>query len=139
MQPLAKRGGWKYGFGDLISKAEGDLTIRGVEFSEVGEVKFSEVGEVKFSEGTRFLSRATLFFYKRYFCGKIVINYSYHYLHSKMILENDSTILNMCFVRFLGGAPTSIYHFFRPSIRPSVAHHISGTILHLIIIFGTLV
>ena len=56
MQPLAKRGGWKYGFGDLISKAEGDLTIRGVEFSEVGEVKFSE--------GTRFLSRATLFFYK---------------------------------------------------------------------------
>ena len=46
----------------------------------------------------------------------------------------------------LGGAPTSIYHFFRPSvrlsIRPSVhlsaMHHISGTVHHLIIIFGTL-
>ena len=34
-------------------------------------------------------------------------------------------------------APTSTCHFFRPSIRPSVAHHISGTLHHLIIIFGT--
>ena len=30
---------------------------------------------------------------------------------------------------FLGGAPTSICYFF----RPSVAHHISGTVHHLII------
>ena len=41
---------------------------------------------------------------------------------------------------FLGGAPTSIYHFFRlPSVCPSVAHHISGTVHHVIIIFGTYV
>ena len=38
---------------------------------------------------------------------------------------------------FLGGAPTSICHFFHPSVHPSVAHHISGTVHHLIIIFGT--
>ena len=30
----SKEGGWNYGFVGLISKAEGDLTIRGVEFSE---------------------------------------------------------------------------------------------------------
>ena len=40
--------------------------------------------------------------------------------------------------RFLGGACTSICHFFRPSISLSVAHHISGTVRHLIIIYGTL-
>ena len=34
---------------------------------------------------------------------------------------------------FLGGAPTSICHFF----HLSVAHHISWTVYHLIIIFGT--
>ena len=47
---------------------------------------------------------------------------------------------------FLGGAPTSICHFFCLSIspficlsvHPSVAQHISGTIHHVIIIFGTL-
>ena len=33
---------------------------------------------------------------------------------------------------FLGGAPTSVTF----SVRPSVAHHISGTIHHVIIIFG---
>ena len=42
---------------------------------------------------------------------------------------------------FLGGAPTSICHFFGPSVHPfvhlSVVHHISGTVYHLIIIFGT--
>ena len=38
---------------------------------------------------------------------------------------------------FLGQAPTSICYFFCLPIRPSVAHHISGTIHHLIIIFGT--
>ena len=36
---------------------------------------------------------------------------------------------------FLGGAPTSIYHFF----HSSVVHHISGTIHHVIIIFVRLV
>ena len=41
------------------------------------------------------------------------------------------------FFTFLGGTPTSMCNFFRPSDRPSVAHHISGTVLHLIIIFGT--
>ena len=40
---------------------------------------------------------------------------------------------------FSGGAPISICHFFRPSICLSVAHHISGTVLHMIMIFGTLV
>ena len=47
---------------------------------------------------------------------------------------------------FLGGAPTYICHFFHPSICPSicpagcrsVVHHISGTVHHLIVIFGTL-
>ena len=42
---------------------------------------------------------------------------------------------------FLGGAPTSICQFFHPSVHLSVhlsvAHHISGTIHHLIVIFGT--
>ena len=40
---------------------------------------------------------------------------------------------------FLGGAPTSVCHFFRfsMSVCPSVAHHISRTIHYLIIIFGT--
>ena len=46
---------------------------------------------------------------------------------------------------FLGGPPTSICHFFPPficlficpSVRPSVMHHISGTVHHVIIILGT--
>ena len=42
---------------------------------------------------------------------------------------------------FLGGAPTSICHFFClsicPSVCPSITHHISGTVHHLIMIFGT--
>ena len=37
---------------------------------------------------------------------------------------------------FLGWAPMSMCHFFHPSICPSIAHHISGTIHHEIIIFG---
>ena len=40
-------------------------------------------------------------------------------------------------VLFLGGAPTSLCHFFYPSARLSVMQHISGTVHHLIIIFGT--
>ena len=32
---------------------------------------------------------------------------------------------------FLGGAPTSICHFFRPTVRASVTHHISGTSNHI--------
>ena len=36
-------------------------------------------------------------------------------------------------LRFSGGAPSSVYHFFRLSVGPSVAHHISGTEHHLII------
>ena len=39
--------------------------------------------------------------------------------------------------RFLSGAATSICHFFCPSVRPSVALYIPGTVHHLIIIFGT--
>ena len=35
-----------------------------------------------------------------YFFGNIVIYYSYHYVYSKMILENDSPILNLCCIRF---------------------------------------
>ena len=42
---------------------------------------------------------------------------------------------------FLGGAPTSVCHFsrssVRPSIRQSVPHHFSGAVHHLIIISGT--
>ena len=46
---------------------------------------------------------------------------------------------------FLDEAPTSICHFFHPSVRqtvrpsvhPSVAYYISGTVHHLIIIFST--
>ena len=37
---------------------------------------------------------------------------------------------------FLGEAPTSMCHFFYLSVSLSVTHHISGTINHLIIIFG---
>ena len=44
---------------------------------------------------------------------------------------NDVLIL----IFFLGGAPTSMCHFFRPSVRLSV----SGTGYHMIIIFDTLV
>ena len=44
-------------------------------------------------------------------------------------------------VFFLGGAPlnviSSVNQSVYLSVRPSVAHHISGTIRHLIIIFGT--
>ena len=46
------------------------------------------------------------------------------------------------FLDFLGGAPTSTCHFFCLSVHrfvcPSVMQHISGTLHHLIIIFGTL-
>ena len=38
---------------------------------------------------------------------------------------------------FLGGTPTSICHVFHPSICPSVTHHISETINHVTISFGT--
>ena len=39
---------------------------------------------------------------------------------------------------FLGGAPTSIFHFsVRPSVLQSVTHHISETVYRLIITFGT--
>ena len=48
-------------------------------------------------------------------------------------LNFDSTI----FTLFLGGAPISLCHFFRPSVCPSVAHQISGSVHHLIINFGT--
>ena len=37
---------------------------------------------------------------------------------------------------FFGGAPTSVCNFFCPSVCPSVVYHISGTMHHLIIIFG---
>ena len=55
---------------------------------------------------------------------------------------------------FLGGAPTTICHFFHPSVHPSVARHISRTIhqknladavdisrtiYHIIVIYDTLV
>ena len=54
--------------------------------------------------------------------------------------ENGTSLFNQ--ILFLDGAPTSICHFFLymslfPSVRRSVAHHISGTVHHLIKIFGT--
>ena len=39
-----------------------------------------------------------------------------------------------CF-SFLGEAPAAICHFFSPSVCLSVAHHISGTVHHLVIFF----
>ena len=38
---------------------------------------------------------------------------------------------------FKVGAPTSICHFFCPSVHPSMAYHIPRTIHHLTIIFDT--
>ena len=51
-------------------------------------------------------------------------------------------IISDCSDRFLvGGVPTSIYHFSClsdcPSVCPSITHHVSGTVHHLIVIFGT--
>ena len=58
-----------------------------------------------------------------------------------MINIIDNYIAAFSWMIFLGGAPTSICHFFclsvHPSVHPSVAHHISGTVDHLTIIFGT--
>ena len=68
---------------------------------------------------------------------------SFQYLHNANLcwyfLKNALDCCMRAFVSFLGGAPTSICHFFHLSVCPSlsVAHHISGTIHHLIIIFGT--
>ena len=61
-------------------------------------------------------------------------------------LENicNDILLTFCYDRFLcllflGGAPTSVYHFFCPSVNPSVrwsvGHNISGTVHHVIIFF----
>ena len=63
-------------------------------------------------------------------------------------LENicNDILLTLCYDRFLcllflGGAPTSICHFFCPSVNPSirwsVGHYISGTVHHVIIFFVT--
>ena len=49
----------------------------------------------------------------------------------KMIFMKNLTIYAR--IHFLGVTPTSMCHFF----HPSVVHHFSGTIHHLIIIFGT--
>ena len=40
------------------------------------------------------------------------------------------------FYFLLGEALTSMCHFSRLFVRPSIAHHFSGTVHHLIIIFG---
>ena len=54
-------------------------------------------------------------------------------MHSKV---GNQVLLTLLAV-FLGGAPTSMCHFFRLSVRPSVLYNFSGTVHHLIIIFGT--
>ena len=54
-------------------------------------------------------------------------------MHSKV---GNQVLLTLLAV-FLGGAPTSLCHFFRLSVRPSVLYNFSGTVHHLIIIFGT--
>ena len=66
------------------------------------------------------------------------------YERDKLISEYLMSKFSLCFYGpfqcqsfFLGGASTSICHFFCSSICPSVVHHISGTVHHLIIIFGT--
>ena len=47
------------------------------------------------------------------------------------------SVLVLNILLFLGGTPTSICHFFHPSICPSITHHISETINHVTISFGT--
>ena len=64
-------------------------------------------------------------------------------LNTPWILPFNDTCL-LLFVIFLGGTPTcSICHLFRlsirPSVCPSVVHHILSTVHHLILIFGAYV
>ena len=56
-------------------------------------------------------------------------------LHYKFMYVYQVTPSLACIGIFLGGAPTSICLF---SICSFITHHISGTIHHLIIVFGTL-
>ena len=95
-------------------------------------------GQISKAEGGQILVGYHVFLQKCYFCGNIVIIYSCHYACSKMVLENDSTILNLCCIRFLSGHPPLCVTFFIcSSVHPSIVHHVSGTIHHLIIIFDT--
>ena len=67
-----------------------------------------------------------------------VFHVSNHIGICRMLVGIRKTVI---WALFLGGAPTSICHFFPQSVHlsacPSVVRHISGTIHHLIIIFGT--
>ena len=92
MHPPAKRwgGGWggaenKYGFGCYISKSEGGTLLSRGELNSQRRLD---------SRGYH------VFLQTCYFCGIIVINYSYHCVYCKMILENDSSILNLWCIRF---------------------------------------
>ena len=67
---------------DLLSYYHGGSILRGA-------------GGAKFSDGARLSFLLTC-----YFCSGIVINYSYHYVYSKMILEQYSPMLNLCSIRF---------------------------------------
>ena len=78
VSPWQKEGWKKYGCGAYISKTEGGA----------------------YYQGGHVLKGYHVFLQTCYFCGNIVINYSYHYVYSKIILENDSCIINMCCIRF---------------------------------------
>ena len=62
-------------------------------------------------------------------------------VRKKVIKIKKWLALNLPLTSLLGRAPTSICHFFCLSICLSihVVHHISGTVHHLIIIFGTII
>ena len=63
---------------------------------------------------------------------------NYYLIASFSFFSSKRFLISLnAFYLFLGESTTSICHFFRRSVRQSVAHHISGTVHHLIITFGT--
>ena len=80
----------------------------GARFQKLRGVKYQGA---EFSEGKGELNSQTgldsgglegyhVFLQTCYICGSIIIDYSCHYVYSKMILENDSPILNLCCIGF---------------------------------------
>ena len=64
-----------------------------------------------------------------YFCSHIVISYKYHYVYSKMILENDSPSLNLCYIRFLqnlGGFSLNLSNWEQRNVYKHMNHYFLG-------------
>ena len=64
-----------------------------------------------------------------YFCGHIVISYKYHYVYSKMILENDSPSLNLCYIIFLhnlGGFSLNLSNWEQRNVYEHMNHSFLG-------------